>query len=346
MHSGPATVQTLTTAGQGADLRVEIILSAPVKPSFETASNPDRILLDLPDTHSNDASKKCCGECGWCAPRTHRAAQHEPAGYASSPRPRSDPSLHGKDGREPDRHHDKRRENAQKDHTRRASSGNFGQFDWGVPSATRDSDTTPGTKFSGFPAPFPPASTAGPAFEPASNNSSVAAVPTTPLTAPQSQSQPRLAQRPAQQAGASGAATDDSRAEAVAPACRPLLPQLFLGFSSNPYPRCRASRQVAVPVTTKNEEPAALAASAPAISPSPAPEKSTVIARSDDPSLRTIFKVKYVAEGVAYLEGGRAQGLKEGMKLEVEETNVPATQGDSASAADPHTVAELEVCGC
>ena len=31
------------------------------------------------------------------------------------------------------------------------------------------------------------------------------------------------------------------------------------------------------------------------------------------------------------------------MKLEVEETNVPATQGDSASAADPHTVAELEV---
>jgi len=59
--------------------------------------------------------------------------------------------------------------------------------------------------------------------------------------------------------------------------------------------------------------------------------------------LRTVFKVKYVAEGVAYLEGGRAQGLKEGMKLEVEEKNVPATQGDSASAADPHTVAELEV---
>src|SRR5260370_21592537 len=31
------------------------------------------------------------------------------------------------------------------------------------------------------------------------------------------------------------------------------------------------------------------------------------------------------------------------MKLEVEEKNVPATQGDSASAADPRTVAELEV---
>ena len=50
-----------------------------------------------------------------------------------------------------------------------------------------------------------------------------------------------------------------------------------------------------------------------------------------------------MAEGVAYLEGGRAQGLTEGMKLEVEDTNLPATQGDSDSAADPRVVAELEV---
>jgi hypothetical protein len=68
-----------------------------------------------------------------------------------------------------------------------------------------------------------------------------------------------------------------------------------------------------------------------------------MIARSDDPSLRTVFKVKYVAEGVAYLEGGRAQGLTEGMKLLVQETNLPAMQGDSANAADPRVVAELEV---
>ena len=70
---------------------------------------------------------------------------------------------------------------------------------------------------------------------------------------------------------------------------------------------------------------------------------ATLIARADDPSLRTVFRVKYVAEGVAYLEGGRAQGLKEGMKLEVDDKNVPATQGDSANAADPRVVAELEV---
>ena len=78
---------------------------------------------------------------------------------------------------------------------------------------------------------------------------------------------------------------------------------------------------------------------------SEAAEVAAVIARSDDPSLRTVFKVKYVAEGVAYLEGGREQGLKEGMKLEVVDKNLPAKQGDSANAADPRVVAELEVTG-
>lgn len=68
-----------------------------------------------------------------------------------------------------------------------------------------------------------------------------------------------------------------------------------------------------------------------------------MIARSDDPNLRTVFKVKYVAEGVAYLEGGRAQGLAEGMKLEIEDSNLPAKQGESANAADPRVVAELVV---
>ena len=68
-----------------------------------------------------------------------------------------------------------------------------------------------------------------------------------------------------------------------------------------------------------------------------------LIDRADDPSLHTIFKVKYVAEGVAYLDGGRAQGLTEGMKLEVKETNLPARQGEAVNKADPKIVAELEV---
>ena len=96
---------------------------------------------------------------------------------------------------------------------------------------------------------------------------------------------------------------------------------------------------------------AALAAMPPSadgvpVASTPVPVETMLMTRADDPSLRTVFKVKYVADGVAYLEGGRAQGLTEGMKLQVEETNLPTTQGASAHAAtDPRVVAELEVSG-
>ena len=56
-NSAVTTIRSVTAARQGGNLRVEIMLSAPVKPSSETASNPDRILLDLPDTISNDNIK-------------------------------------------------------------------------------------------------------------------------------------------------------------------------------------------------------------------------------------------------------------------------------------------------
>lgn len=102
--------------------------------------------------------------------------------------------------------------------------------------------------------------------------------------------------------------------------------------------------QVTLATAARPDASAADRGAAPETAPA-APSETTLIARADDPSLRTVFKVKYVAEGVAYLEGGRAQGLAEGMKLEVIDKNVPATQGDSANAADPRVVAELEVSG-
>ena len=56
--------------------------------------------------------------------------------------------------------------------------------------------------------------------------------------------------------------------------------------------------------------------------------------------LRTIFKVKYVAEGAAYLNGGRSSGLAEGMKLVVRDI-IPASAGSPATAGP--VVAELQV---
>src|SRR5579872_4605818 len=48
--AGPATVENVSVAPSGSDLRVEVTLSSPVKVSVETAIHPDRILLDFPET--------------------------------------------------------------------------------------------------------------------------------------------------------------------------------------------------------------------------------------------------------------------------------------------------------
>ena len=74
-------------------------------------------------------------------------------------------------------------------------------------------------------------------------------------------------------------------------------------------------------------------------------EQPVLLLHAADPNLRTVFKVKYVAEGVAYLDGGRSSGLTEGMKLEIKDTDLPAQQGTSVDPADPRVVAELEIIG-
>jgi hypothetical protein len=109
--------------------------------------------------------------------------------------------------------------------------------------------------------------------------------------------------------------------------------------SSAPAPDSAAAPSiVAVPET------AATGAAAPGAAPTTSSSTdATLLARPDDPSLHTVFKVKYVADGVAYLDGGRGQGLTEGMKLEIMGSNLPARQGESANTADPRIVAELVV---
>lgn len=65
--------------------------------------------------------------------------------------------------------------------------------------------------------------------------------------------------------------------------------------------------------------------------------------RAANPNLRTVFKVKYVADGVAYLDGGRSDGLTEGMKLEIKDSDLAPRPGQVVDPSDPRVVAELEV---
>ncbi len=78
--------------------------------------------------------------------------------------------------------------------------------------------------------------------------------------------------------------------------------------------------------------------------------------RVPNSDLRVVFNVKYVAQGAAYLDGGRSSGLAEGMKLEIKDdvkaalpgtapTEAPADSIPAGSNADggKKVVAELEV---
>src|SRR4029077_13266670 len=61
-----------------------------------------------------------------------------------------------------------------------------------------------------------------------------------------------------------------------------------------------------------------------------------------NPDLRVSFRIKYVAQGVAYLEGGRNDGLTEGMKLEVKAID-PSEKATAKASVEAQPVAELEV---
>jgi hypothetical protein len=58
---------------------------------------------------------------------------------------------------------------------------------------------------------------------------------------------------------------------------------------------------------------------------------------------RTLFHVKYLAEGVVYLDGGRAAGLKEGEKLIVERPGSPPGSETNALPSPTGVIAELAV---
>jgi AMIN domain len=63
--------------------------------------------------------------------------------------------------------------------------------------------------------------------------------------------------------------------------------------------------------------------------------------RQPNADFRTAFRVKYVADGAAYLDAGRSSGLAEGMKLEVRDIQSAGT-GESAETG-LQVVAELKV---
>lgn len=398
--AGTATVQSLKTVREGSDLRVEIILNAAVIPTVDTAQNPDRILLDFPDTTCNENTKSLAVNANGI--RRVRTGQHSTSPMVTRvviDLDQAHPYTMKAEGNRViltvGAAETANRRSAQGAPVAATSGNLIGIFR--KPRESRPVAISPDESADNTPIPPPPA-TSGPAFEPPSANSA-ASLPAPPpsVARPQQVAPAAAGQNSAPQPSADQSQIAVTKAEepvlsppqppaqvrppSVAPVPAPVIakneeppaatrkmeiapvtqttaqppavdpaavqPPVNSEGAPVPVPKAEAPLSAATPkvedvAPPKSEKPASVAPE-PAPASSPVAEARTVIARSDDPSLRTVFKVKYVAEGVAYLDGGSQQGLKEGMKLEIEDINLPAKQGDSVHADDPRVIAELEV---
>lgn len=185
-------------------------------------------------------------------------------------------------------------------------------------------------------APAPSAATALPPAEP---QPATSAQPTTPMPALQNQPTPNVSpQTSAGQAGVTSSLTKDT--------ATPAQPLVAAGSGVKPATDTQTNSSSAV-----TQAPAAQPEAAQNETAGASTKESSAEDEADQPSLmsrtapdlRTVFRVKYVAQGAAYLDGGRSSGLTEGMKLEVKDDDAPASQGTVGEPNDPRVVAELEV---
>jgi len=346
---GTATVQNVTVARDGSGLRVEVTLSSPVQPSIETALNPDRILLDLPGTISQGNTEKLVNADGVRRVRTGQHSTVPPVtrvvldlDQAHSYTMRAEgsriivtvgPALNASRGRSA----------APAPPVSLGMSGIFRRKSDAPQSTTADQSAS---------IPSPPAM--GPVSPPASAPASAPATASVATSVPADAKDSRPTAPPpfsATQVAGEPKPRDGSVATGGFPGATAGTPSATVkapvGGTTSDATSAGTQPPDAKTAELKTRDSSAVASADAAVANPAAVAANTamLLVRTDDPSLHTVFRVKYVAEGVAYLEGGRAQGLTEGMKLEVKETTLPARQGDSASAEDPHVVAELEVSG-
>jgi hypothetical protein len=354
---GPVEIRKVEVFPAGGEVRVEITLSSTVTPAVETAQHPDRLILKLPGAVAEAQQKRIAVRqfgvrsiryglnqaappetrlvvdldqehpytisiAGTStdgmkiilvvqAPLSASSRRTPPAAAASRP-------LLGSRRRTPD-------------------------FNGGQPGSSSNHDSvllTPPP--SGPPIQFPP-----PAADSQSPAPATAASPTKENVAPV-----------AGTTSPSGLDIKDSQSSATADvgqgSAQPPLPQEpKLSTDASPEAAASAREDARTSLPPSSGQSAAAEATQTAVvgGEQEAAEGSgqgrglqPAAGTSDNPDFRTAFRVKYVAQDAAYLDGGRAAGLAEGMKLVVRELHnsggVAAAGADSSAAGD---VAELEV---
>src|SRR5579863_10116491 len=342
---GTATVQNVAVTQEGADLRVEITLSSPVKPAIDTALHPDRILLDLPETVCTDQTQKKVDVHVNGVSRI-RTSQHSTSPLVTRVVLDLDQAhpynLRSEGNRivlivSPSMAVRRARQIPPAAATSGTLVGIFRRRQGLPPLATPDDSPAPAE-----PVP-PPSIAAAPVSSAPASSSSVTTPPSSQAATPVSPNKSAMAAvtTPAAQASFSqNQIASSSSAQNTTRVAAPTVPPVDVAplAPSKPPDTGKVAAIVETPPAAAVDAPAVAAAGA----PTPTPEV-TMIARTDDPSLRTVFKVKYVAEGVAYLDGGRSSGLTEGMKLEVQDSDRLPREGAVVDSSDAGVVAELVV---
>src|SRR5437660_638358 len=196
-----------------------------------------------------------------------------------------------------------------------------------------------------------------PAFPGASTSTVVSSSATSanPATAPQTKvaAQPTTAVTATAKATAVSAAPPATQAGQAPAAAQPSLsnnlPQVRAGVITGTPPTASigsAEASKKTPAPPQSAKPTLVASAAPA--PGPAkPDLETqvpvLLTRPSNSDIRVSYKVKYVAEGVDYLDGGRASGLAEGTKLIVLDKDPFLAQPTADGVPSKSIVAEFKV---
>jgi hypothetical protein len=333
-----ATVQNLQVITTGNEVRVEVTLSKSVKPSVVVATNPDRLVLELPGTVSDGKQKQAVIH-GAPGVRRVRYGLHQaepPTTHVVVDLVQSTPYQLLENGNQitlvlslatTARAQHKPPASA-------ATRGLLGVFMTGSrpaePTPAMPPPNIPETATANTSGTPPVRTTAGGSTSTQSSSASLdspvsAAGNTSALhTAEAGTSFPSGTAVPATASGGGqGSASQVTLSTEAAP-----------GQGSN-----KSTLQAANLEATEAGAPIAKEASALV----GGTDQTLLTLQAADPNLRTVFRVKYVADGVAYLDGGSTSGLGEKMKLEVRESNLPVQQGAVVDPNDTSVVAELEI---
>ena len=296
----PATVEQLQVVNAGSDVRIELRLSATVKPSLTVATKPDRLVLELPNTISEGKQKRVAVHVPGI--RAVRIGLHQGEPPVTRVVVDLDESVP----------------------YRLQTEGNRLTLVLSTQSVARSRHTPPARAVSGGLAGM-------------LRSGSKPVVPSSPF--PESAN----ASPPAVSSPSNSAATVTAEAPHTEAALRTPAATDPQAKSADASASSEGATLGATPGATPADNPFAAKPSATATSGSLTTDQTLLTLQAADPNLRTVFRVKYVADGVVYLDGGSSSGLGENMKLEIRDTNLPVQQGTVVDPSDAQVVAELEV---